>query len=976
MIHTGCVQSEIWFNRYRSIFYTVDPNAFASLALLNRKWRRISDSPTLYAHHLARCPSFSVARGHVSRSDGLESLKRRFFTEARRNTFDAFFRPRETLIKLISNSMSSSTAFPQGEAFRFSFSVSGQMILCISSSRIVVLDVSTESPVVRHELKTSRRPLDATILDDGSLVAVVSSSHQINIYTLSNEESKLIQCLVLNDTPRALALAPTGGVLAIAYDDRIEMQTLGEGVLTTDRRAVRCNGVDSIAFSSDGFMLLGSSTTSERRTVVSVTVPFFTGTEDDTSPSDAQVRMWTTQILFPDTIEGYTRACLFPLLGEDDWILGYDEQIGAFKAIRANNASSGATYFLGPLSENGLQELSPTMIPTADSKGELVALGFQDGGIWVYGVPCPFDDALSGGQTHGIVSDHAPTRPIDTQSIPRDNRLRLQQTLKKPNVLIDGHKMSDIPGITAARWVRYSHSTVDPVPKGLRLVAVAPGGVQPPTIGEEDVPVDGGRVLLLDFGRSTEDGEMIEMNIELGEAEPKILKEPNASMDTEVELERRRTRLHSGNTTAPRRLRSAGTRESYPAASSGTSQKLWPRHRRNSSYSSFSNNPGPNGPTPETPYNNNQPRSRDTLHRVATAAASTTRGRHYPRHINFQIPHESDADSWAPPPPPYTREPDAPLPEHLRRTLLPVSTEPVRRVEDASSRVRRSQSTRLESMVQDDPSRARPTLHRLNTITGSRLAARMRRLIREPESSGPYMGQRHTLQYIREGTLGHSPQSPEGPTETPISHLQQAPAIPGEALANTPQAMPQPNPVSTSPPVSPRTTDPTFVQPLSTPSNQTEHLVSQAMAYNLMESQSPMPNAEAPEAAMPTHYPFSFSSPNLRVRERRQEQEREPRHNPQPGTDAVPLTPTERRTWYQRVPNGRSRSQDLRQVTTPNPNPGIATLNRRVSTDPTLSTRTPSSAAANENWRRRIEEWNEQTIYETSKKNRNKCEIM
>lgn len=398
MIHTGCVQSEIWFNRYRSIFYTVDPNAFASLALLNRKWRRISDSPTLYAHHLARCPSFSVARGHVSRSDGLESLKRRFFTEARRNTFDAFFRPRETLIKLISNSMSSSTAFPQGEAFRFSFSVSGQMILCISSSRIVVLDVSTESAVVRHELKTSRRPLDATILDDGSLVAVVSSSHQINIYTLSNEESKLIQCLVLNDTPRALALAPTGGVLAIAYDDRIEMQTLGEGVLTTDRRAVRCNGVDSIAFSSDGFMLLGSSTTSERRTVVSVTVPFFTGTEDDTSPSDAQVRMWTTQILFPDTIEGYTRACLFPLLGEDDWILGYDEQIGAFKAIRANNASSGATYFLGPLSENGLQELSPTMIPTADSKGELVALGFQDGGIWVYGVPCPLMMPCQGGK--------------------------------------------------------------------------------------------------------------------------------------------------------------------------------------------------------------------------------------------------------------------------------------------------------------------------------------------------------------------------------------------------------------------------------------------------------------------------------------------------------------------------------------------------------------------------------------------------
>lgn len=251
--------------------------------------------------------------------------------------------------------MSSSTASPQGEAFRFSFSVSGQMILCLSSSRIVVLDVSTESPIVRHELKTTRRPLDATILDDGSLLAVISSKHQINIYTLTDQESQLIQCLALNDTPRALALSPTGGVLGIAYDDRIEVQAIGEGVLTTDRRAVRCSGVDSIAFSSDGFMLLGSSSNSRTSAVVSITVPFYTGTEDDTSPNDAQVRMWTTQILFPNILRGYTRACLLPLHGdgEDDWVLGYEAQNKAFRAVRISNTNSGTVYFENPTSAYG-----------------------------------------------------------------------------------------------------------------------------------------------------------------------------------------------------------------------------------------------------------------------------------------------------------------------------------------------------------------------------------------------------------------------------------------------------------------------------------------------------------------------------------------------------------------------------------------------------------------------------------------------
>lgn len=924
MVASGWIE----FNILRSILYTVDPSVFASLSLLNRKWRRISDTAPLYAHHLARCPSFPATQDSVPYSESLDSLKHRFFAEVRRNAFNVFLRPRQTLVKLISTSMSSSTAFPKGEAFRFSFSSKGQMILCISSSRIVVLDVTTKLPVVKHELKTSRRPLDATILDDGSLLAVVSSRHQINIYSLSDDDSKLIQCLALNDTPQALALSPTGGVLAIAYDDRIEMQAVGEGVLATDRRAVRCNRVDSISFSADGFMLLGSSARGRTSSIVSVTVPFYTGTEDDVSPGDAQVRMWTTQVLFPATLPGYTRACSLPLHGEgeDDWVIGYDEQRGAFKVVRISNANADTVYFPSPFSANIYQKASPVTSPAVDSRGELVALGYEDSGLWVHGIPNRLDVASS---SPGFLQESG---------------------------AINGHKMCDIPGITAACWVGYSHSSDHPASKGLRLVTVAPGGVSPPSIGEEDVPVDGGRVLLLDFDRSPRDGETIEISIELGEAEPKMLTEPNSSLDTEVELERRRTQLRRNNTAAPRRLRNAA-RETHPAAVSSASQKTSYRHRRNSSYQSSSNTTRLNA----TSFGDAQPRTGDTLQRAATAAAVNPRRSSNPRQPQMQryipqIPHESDADNWVPPPPPYTREPDAPLPENLRRTLLPVPPE-----------LRRAQST-----AQDNSSRNRPALHRLNTIT-----ARMMRMgIRDPHTDEDDLRQRGVLQRIREGALGQSNHGrdepvPPVPPVPAIPQAHQLPAAEEFTITQYPQyinsapAAPQ-APQTLPAPLAPLTPSETPASSRSrrqsTRSNQTEQVVSQAVASNLMEPIPYIQEEESPTTIDQNQYPFSLSSPNLGG----------PGQRFTGTAEESPASPTARRTWYQRVPNGRSQSQDIREVMPPRPTPA---MNRRASTDPTLSNRSPSTAAVNENWRRRIEEWNERTIYETNKKNR-KCVVM
>ncbi|KAL3468386.1 hypothetical protein BJX64DRAFT_273392 [Aspergillus heterothallicus] len=858
------------------ILYVADAGTFACLALLNRKWRRISDSPVLYAHHLSRCPSFALSRKATEESprqlNDLVLLKRQFFSEIRRNGFDVFFRPHRTLVKLISTSMSSSTAFPHGEAFRFAFSQNSHLILCISSSRIVVLDVTSEPPAVRYELKTWRRPLHATILDDGSLLAVASSTHQVNIYSLSNEEAKLIQNLKLNDVPRALAFSPTGGVLAIAYNDMIEVYAVGEGAAVTERRAVRCAGVDSISFSSDGVILLGSSDNAQTGNLVTITVPLYGEQDADISIKDVQIQMWTTQILFPDTVRNYSHACLLPLHteGEGSWILGFDNQLGVYRAIGVSNSSSGTAYFVSPRSGNDLKEHPPMMLASSDGQGELVALGFQDAGIWVYGLPDRLDIAPV---AQNRCEPQARPRTAETQSSEdlRTNMSRLQHSITRPKVLIKGHKVIDMPGVTAARFVRHKQ----PTSGQRRLAAVAPGGVDHTIFGEEDVPLDGGRVLILDFARSVTDGGLSELTIEIGEAEPMLLREPNSTLATEVELERRRTRLHRGNSAG---IAGRGPRESYPAASSSARG----RPRRNSSYlSAASSEVGGEseiGAIPDSPYDNTQPRSQDTLRRAATAAAvNRRRAPIEPRRVYpdipvppiLQIPHESDADNWVPPPPPYQREADTPLPDYLRRTLLPPPSR-TRGASSAADSIRRTLSTRFSS-----DSSSRPSLHRLNTVMGPTLASRMRRPTTEP--------------------------SPPDNTRRNASFLRRR---------DTPRQSPN--------------------------------------SDQLDGWQHVMPSVPMIPPAM-NNYLFSLSSPNLIQPPEIIEDTQTPQS---PG----------------RL-HDRAQSHDVRP-----PWSAIALRNRRASTDPTHSS--SQSIAPEQQWRRRIEEWNERTIYERNKKNRSKCTVM
>ncbi|KKZ66057.1 hypothetical protein EMCG_08170 [[Emmonsia] crescens] len=724
----GCLPHEL----IERILYIVDANSFASLALLNRKWRAVSDLPELYRYHLDACtPAILRGNVHVQRpwaSEDLWHLKRRFARETRRNLFESFLRPQKTLINFISASASSSSAFPQGEAFQFTFSANGRQLLALSSSRIFVIDLSTNPISVSYELKTLRRPVAATIVEDASLLAVVSSTHQANIYRLLNGNVKLIQAITLDDVPRTISLSPEGTVLAIAYDRSIEVHALGEKALATDRRAVRCFHTDMLSFSRDGLMLVGSSNDPLEARMVSISPPLYMDLDSELPSPELQSRMWTTQILSPDITIGYNNVTLIPSTVVDEgvtWIVGYDTQLQVFRLGQIDDARGGFTYFVGAGGDGEMKEPGPSFVPTASCNGELLVLGFQGSGMWLYGIP---DVSDRPSESNVALERNWGSRPV------RTNSQRLNKVIPPPSHLIHGRSLSSMNDITAIKWV--DGVNLGPGEQRLqRLVAAAPGGVNSffGEMGDDRLPVDGGRIVVFDFSRSPTDGKTVEMTIEAGEAEPIPLPERDSTMDVEVELERRRTRVNRRGGLGRNRnavIERSATLARHRASVGSTHVELPPvptRVHRNS----FSQPSSPTYPNlvadlqaVESPYSNTQPRSQDIFSR-ATTVATADHGQNRFQNARYAnsvlatrrpvVPHESDADNWVPPPPPYTPAADGPLPDHIQRTLLPSTNYPVprRRNRNVSRDLRRTRTSPLESISQNATERTRSTMERI-----------------------------------------------------------------------------------------------------------------------------------------------------------------------------------------------------------------------------------------------------------------------
>ncbi|KAL8698091.1 MAG: hypothetical protein Q9201_006763 [Fulgogasparrea decipioides] len=746
------------------ILYLTDPESFSSLILVNHAWRAASQTPHLYAHHLSRCPSFSITNNVITGpfTESLPRLKRKFVREVKRNLFEAYLRPQQTVVSLTSNTTSSSTSFPGGEAFDFTFSPNGHWTLALSSSRIYVLDSVSPKVSVQRELKVRRRPVAAAILDNGSVLAVLSTDRRVNVYDLSDLAVKHLRAIILDNPPHAIGLSPKGEVLAAAYNEGIELHSLASNALATDRRLIKSDYIDSLAFSKDGTMLLGTTHHSKNSNTIVLSAPFYDETGQELPASDVVSHMWTSQILFPNSSRDCSHATLLPDHAEGDasWTCTYDRVFESFRAVRTDDLRNGTTYFTGPKrrrrsnSRGSKKKLVPCTLPAATDHGELVAAGFFGKDIWLYGVPESLDtvtvhhDDESASNTRPSSRSSSGRSPAISQTRGESAELRRQPQFqilvdKNRNVLVKGRKVAEVSGVTGVKWVSHPESEKAPGSIGERLLVAAPGGVSGPSDIEEDdyASVDGGRLIVLDFDRGLCNGKIERLDFEVGCANPELLEEQDMDIEAEVDIIRRRTtrqRMGAGTGTsvadalgsAPELPTQASIAASIPHTNTPATPNddpLVPRHTGR----------GRTPPSPveglsleeasqvfDGPYSHSQPRSRTSLYRSATAVAAN-RERNPPRislpasgQVQYrrpdgrgELPDESDADNWVPPPPVYTPNPERPLPEYLKQTLVPNQKGLERR------RSRSAETPRRASTIHEEPTNAELPQRRIISST-------------------------------------------------------------------------------------------------------------------------------------------------------------------------------------------------------------------------------------------------------------------
>lgn len=654
-----------------------------------------------------RCPSYSASHKKApdGRQENLPELRKLFAREVKRNLFDAYLRPNHTMVKLVSNSISSSSC-PGGDGMAFSPSPKGHYLLAYNSSRIHILDLRGPTISVERELKILRRPVATCIKDDGSLLAVLLTEMQVDLYDLTQHPPKHTQSIILDHSPRAIALSPCGSVLAAAYEGGIEVQSLNAGALATDRRSVKCDGVDALAFSFDGTQILGTTVHSAQPSTVILTAPYYDpGAQMNHENISA---LWTTSILFPNTSRDCSHAVLLQECSHEEasWTFTYDRSFETFRAVRIDDLRNGTTYFTGPIS-NTPSTLLPCTLPAASYSGELVSAGFQGKEVWLYGVPEDLEavpdssnnsleaNSSSGAVYRSVSASSMRSRPRTQEA--GESRVPQWQLLcdKYRNTFVGGFKAAELSGVSMLKWVAsFGDSSLKE-----RLVIAAKGATPAKPISMDDDGMDfedGGRLTLIDFDYGLEDGCVNEVTIEVGMKDPEVLEEEHRDLETEVAIVRRRTvAQRRGNRSAIMRAATTAARPTSALATDDDEEDddpLMPRR-----VGAAPPRPCPTSTATEetetqavleevealdAPYSHTGPRSITTIRRAATAAANhrrrnptTTAGApiEYRRADGrAEHPHESDADNWVPPPPPYQKEDPGDAPAFLRHSIVPV----------------------------------------------------------------------------------------------------------------------------------------------------------------------------------------------------------------------------------------------------------------------------------------------------------------
>jgi hypothetical protein len=559
-----------------------------------------------------------------------------------------------------------------------------------------VVNLSQRNINVVRELKISKRPVSAAILDDGSILAVLSSNHHVTLYDLREGNARIIRSIPLDNEPRTIALSPGAEVLGAAYDGGIAVYSLHPDAGPMDRRAVNCDTVDSLSFSPDGTILLGTTLNPKSPTTVIVSAQHFS----TDMPVEGLAQLWTTQVLFPRSSRDSSHASLLP--GDEDeegatWTFTYDRVYETFRAVRVDDLRNGHTYFAGPNNDN-MGVIPPATLPSSTKDGSLVAAGFQGGKLWVYGIPGKLDLPLFDGSGDGNGSIASTPERSNSNASRSGARERVRSIVvpqwqvlcdKMRNVFIRGREVGQVTGLSGVKFVM----SVDGIE---RLVTVAGGGVDD-TLGEygeeELFGVGGGRVTVFEFSRGPRVGEKTVISIEIGDGVQgpvETLEEEQRDIEVEVDIARRRTVAIRRNAASRQgTLPVAGGYSSSPENSRSASAT-----RRQTTLPTSANEPAtrarPVSPLSfheagssehlDDPYVQGAPRSRSALQRAATVARSvpqTVDANRYARAVGpdgrptARPAPTQHGERWEPPPPPYTPRSSnpAPLPPQLLWSL-------------------------------------------------------------------------------------------------------------------------------------------------------------------------------------------------------------------------------------------------------------------------------------------------------------------
>lgn len=559
----------------------------------------------------------------------------------------SYAHPDSTVLELVSNNASSS-ALP--DSFAFNLSRKGSFIAVYTSSNVWLIKAAQLPRLWARTLEVRRKPVAIDILEDGSLLAVMSRSSQVDIYEIHGEQDRQIKkrrTIMLVHEAHAMAISPDGLILITGNNFGIEVVSIGPEAPETSRRVLSGPIGDTLEFSDDGRTLLITGYARKSGSTSMFILPgLYDGplNEEGEPVPSAPEAAWTGLVLFPETTKIARQATLLP-----DADTGQVNELFAFNAEEdtwgiydiAAQRFTQRRMFLPDQQRWTRSEFLDDAIPAVSPSADLAAVALKMRGttsLWIYQVP-EWDYKPKS------LLDASPIQPCFCLPILHDSDTANQE-------------------ICSLRWVRLDANTQ-------RLVAV--GNVSNVPLDSDGPAVPQGSkavIIVLDFDKSKPVGGFIPSTTKIEyDLDPLLPGErlPEGSIDFEREVELVRTR-----TLAQRRAqttrRGSGRRHS----------RQGPGRARTSA----NRNPAP-VPTItrddeeeltmeeaqaafEAPYDNTQPRSQSILARAATVAAVSPANRRHLRALPFrpleyrradglrEFPHESDADNWVPPPPAYT----------------------------------------------------------------------------------------------------------------------------------------------------------------------------------------------------------------------------------------------------------------------------------------------------------------------------------